>query len=156
MQYLFKLYNLEETEHFAKQVASSLVTNFVITLTAELGSGKTTLVRHILYALGVKGSVKSPTYTIVEPYLVANLNLYHFDLYRFNDPDEWFDAGFDEYFVHDSICFIEWAEKAIELIPVIDWQILIDVVDDVRVVTINATSNKGIQCLNKLTSSVAK
>ncbi len=156
MQYLFKLHNLEETENFAKQIAASLASNFVITLTAELGSGKTTLVRHILYALGVKGSVKSPTYTIVEPYSVAGLDLYHFDLYRFNDPEEWFDAGFDEYFVHHSICFIEWAEKAIELIPVIDWQIIINVVDEIRVITINATSNKGIQCLSQLISSAAE
>lgn len=156
MQYSFKLHNLEQTEHFAKQIAALLVPNFVITLTAELGSGKTTLVRHILYALGVTGSVKSPTYTIVEPYSVAGLDLYHFDLYRFNDPEEWFDAGFDEYFVQHSICFIEWAEKAMELIPVVDWQIIIDVLDETRVVTISTTNNKGIQCLEQLILSVVR
>lgn len=150
MQYLAKLNNLDATENLAKLMAESIVPNFVVTLMGDLGAGKTTLVRQILYSLGVTGSVKSPTYTIVEPYKIGGLDIYHFDLYRFNDPEEWFDSGFDEYFVHHSICFIEWAEKAEEYLPVVDWQLTFSVVDETRHLLINAQSDKGIKCLDQL------
>lgn len=127
MQHSFILKDLLATENLAKLIARVIVPEFVVTLNGELGAGKTTLVRSALLALGVTGSVKSPTFTIVEPYQVNNLNIYHFDLYRFNDPEEWFYSGFDEYFGNNSICFIEWAEKAVGLIPVIDWQIKLKV-----------------------------
>lgn len=156
MQYLIKLNNLDETMKFARSIAQAIVPNFIITLSGELGSGKTTIVREVLHSLGIKGSIKSPTYTIVEPYKINNLDLYHFDLYRFNDPEEWFESGFDEYFEHHSICFIEWAEKAIEFIPVIDWQISIKVAGIVRQIEVKTDSEKGKICLNQLIKLVGQ
>ena len=156
MKYQINLNNLAETTNFAMLVAVSIVPNFVLTLNGDLGAGKTTIVREVLYQLGVTGSVKSPTYTIVEPYKVSGLDLYHFDLYRFNDPDEWFDAGFDEYFIDSSICFIEWAEKALEFIPALDWQLTIKVNDEIRQVEICAKSDKGRECLQRLIQNAAQ
>ena len=156
MKYLIKLNDLAATVKLANLIAVSIVPNFVLTLSGDLGAGKTTIVREILYQLGVTGSVKSPTYTIVEPYQIANIDLYHFDLYRFNDPEEWFDAGFDEYFVNNSICFIEWAENAAEFIPVVDWELKIKVTGEIRHIEISAGSDKGRECLQKLIQNAAQ
>jgi tRNA threonylcarbamoyladenosine biosynthesis protein TsaE len=84
----------------------------VLHLSGELGTGKTTLVRGLLRELGHAGRVKSPTYTLVELYVVSRLNLYHFDFYRFKDPSEWRDSGFREYFNPHSACVVEWPERA--------------------------------------------
>lgn len=148
MQYQLK--SLADTQRLAQIIARSIVTNFVVALNGDLGAGKTTLVREVLYALGITGNVKSPTFTYVEPYMLPELRIYHFDLYRFGDPEEWFDLGFDEYFVHDSICFIEWAEKALELIPVLDWEINLEVSDEIHNCHIQAFTDKGRQCLEYL------
>lgn len=145
-----KLNSLDCTVRLAKLIASVIVPNFVITLSGDLGSGKTTLIRYILQSIGIIGSIKSPTYTLVEEYTHSHTKIYHFDLYRFASPDEWFDSGFDEYFVQNSVCFIEWAEKASGLIPVIDWQIKLNVTDEVREVEIISKSDKGDACLKQL------
>ena len=149
----FNLNQLDDTNLLALKIAKVIVPDFVITLSGELGAGKTTLTRYILQNLGITGLIKSPTFTIVEPYVTDKaLQIYHFDLYRFNDPEEWFDAGFDEYFSNTSICFIEWAEKAHNLIPQIDWQIelLLNGMENKRVLNINAKSKKGEMCLKQL------
>src|SRR3990170_1571039 len=86
------------TMRLGQTLAQSLVPGIRLYLKGELGSGKTTLVRATLRALGVTGPIKSPTYALVELYVVSRLHLYHFDFYRFRDPLEWRDAGFDEYF----------------------------------------------------------
>jgi tRNA threonylcarbamoyladenosine biosynthesis protein TsaE len=156
LTYSLKLNSLSDTEAIARIIAVTIVPNFVIALNGDLGAGKTTVVRHVLQALGVTGSVKSPTFTLVEPYYVDGLNIYHFDLYRFNDPDEWFASGFDEYFDYNSLCFIEWAEKARGLIPVIDWKVNISIMDETRLVEIVATSDKGNTCLKQLIKHVDK
>jgi tRNA threonylcarbamoyladenosine biosynthesis protein TsaE len=88
----------------------------VLHLSGGLGTGKTTLVRGLLRELGHTGRVKSPTYPLVELYVVSRLNLYHFDFYRFKDRAEWRDSGFREYFNADSACVVEWPERA-ELAP---------------------------------------
>ncbi len=155
MQYSTKLSNIHATKEFAKLVSQSISANFVITLKGDLGAGKTTLVREILYHLGVVGSVKSPTYTLVEPYIVNDIQINHFDLYRFNDPDEWIESGFDEYFANNCICFIEWPEKALAYLPSVDWQLQIIVEDDTRSIEINPKSDKGRQCLTQLTKIAA-
>ena len=97
MKYLIKLNDLAATVKLANLIAVSIVPNFVLTLSGDLGAGKTTIVREILYQLGVTGSVKSPTYTIVEPYQIANIDLYHFDLYRIGTLEEFLEAGFYEF-----------------------------------------------------------
>ena len=90
----------------------------VIALHGDLGSGKTTLTRHLLQTLGVAGRIKSPTYTIVEPYTVGALSIWHFDFYRFNDPQEWEDAGFRDIFASPGLKLIEWPEKAAAMLTI--------------------------------------
>ena len=95
----------------------------VLHLRGELGSGKTTLVRGLLRALGYPGRVKSPTYALVDPYSVLSLNLYHFDFYRFKDRSEWLNSGFREYFNPESLCVVEWPERAGDLLAPPDLEI---------------------------------
>lgn len=151
MKYIFKLADLRATGKLAQNIAQIIVPNFIIALNGNLGAGKTTLTREILHALGVSGTIKSPTFTLVEPYQQADYSIYHFDLYRFSDPEEWFDSGFDEYFITPHLCFIEWAENARGLIPAVDWNINISYKDnEERELEITALSENGTVCLKKL------
>ncbi|MBQ0960656.1 tRNA (adenosine(37)-N6)-threonylcarbamoyltransferase complex ATPase subunit type 1 TsaE [Ideonella sp. 4Y11] len=101
-----------------------------IELDGPLGAGKTTFVRHLLRALGVSGRIKSPTYTVVEPYQVNGLAVSHFDFYRFNDPREWEDAGFRELFAAPGLRLSEWADKARAVLPPPDLRLAIEPQDD--------------------------
>jgi tRNA threonylcarbamoyladenosine biosynthesis protein TsaE len=83
-----------------------------IYLSGDLGAGKTTLVRGVLWAMGFEGRVKSPTYALVEVYAISSLNLYHFDFYRLRDPNEWHEAGFRDSLTARAVSLIEWPEKA--------------------------------------------
>ncbi len=95
----------------------------VVTLAGQLGAGKTTLVRGVLRGFDIRGAVKSPTYTLVEPYAISSLYFYHFDFYRLSGAGEWEAAGFREYFRDDAICVIEWPEKAGGTLPPADLSI---------------------------------
>ncbi len=99
------------------RLAGHLQPGDVIFLSGELGAGKTTLTRGVLRGLGFGGRVKSPTYTLVELYEISRLHLYHFDFYRFADPQEWLESGFRDLFNETNICLVEWPEKAGELLP---------------------------------------
>ncbi len=90
------------------EISDVLHAGLTIYLNGNLGAGKTTLARGILHGLGYKHVVKSPTYNLVEIYKISRLYLYHFDFYRFNDPIEWEEAGFREYFNTDTVCLVEW------------------------------------------------
>src|SRR5512143_1494377 len=101
-------------------LAPALVGGMVVTLLGDLGAGKTTLVRGLLRARGVTGPVKSPSYGLVEHYLVSSLYFYHIDFYRFADPAEWETAGLAECFRSDSVCLVEWPERVPGLLPAPD------------------------------------
>ncbi len=119
-------------------------------LCGELGAGKTALVRGLLRALGITERVKSPTYTLVEPYVVSRLYLYHFDFYRFNRSDEWVEAGFREYFNRESVCLVEWPEKAGGQLPAPDLRIVMEVDGSGRRITVSADTEAGQDCLIRL------
>jgi tRNA threonylcarbamoyladenosine biosynthesis protein TsaE len=120
-----------------------------VELHGELGAGKTTLVRHILRALGVQGRVKSPTYAVVEPYELPDLNVWHFDFYRFSDPREWEDAGFRDIFASLGLKLAEWPEKAAGFIPRADLVIHLNMLEDEsRQVNLTAQTPTGQALLN--------
>ena len=112
-----------------RQFAAKLQSGQTVYLHGDLGAGKTTFVRGVLQGLGYTGKVKSPTYTLVESYSASGFNIYHFDLYRFNDEEEWEAAGFREYFNEQSICLVEWPEKAGNLLPIADFDIKMSVLN---------------------------
>lgn len=147
------LANEAATAALGAELAACLRPGLVVALSGDLGAGKTALVRAMLRALGYPGKVKSPTYTLVESYVISGLYLYHFDFYRFNDPDEWHEAGFREYFNENTICLVEWPEKAGGLLPVADLRISLAIRETGREVTIEAGSEKGGQCLQGLNMS---
>jgi tRNA threonylcarbamoyladenosine biosynthesis protein TsaE len=135
-------------EAAARAVAARLVMpDAYIELHGTLGAGKTTFTRHLLHALGVAGRVKSPTYTVVEPYespARPGLAIYHFDFYRFDDPQEWEDAGFRDLFAAPGLKIAEWPEKAEGLLPVADLQVFIEIGDDdIRSVRLLAATERG-------------
>ncbi len=131
------------------KLSQVLIGGLTIWLQGNLGAGKTTLVRGLLRELGYVGRVKSPTYTLVESYVVSGLYLYHFDLYRFVDPEEWDAAGFRDYFNAQSVCLIEWPDQAAGLIPQPDIEISLVPSDSGRVATLSATTETGQRCLER-------
>jgi tRNA threonylcarbamoyladenosine biosynthesis protein TsaE len=132
------------------RLASALAPGMRVYLSGDLGAGKTTLVRGLLRALGYQGRVKSPTFTLVELYKLSNLCLYHFDFYRFNDPDEWEDAGFREIFGSDAVCLVEWPERADSLLPQADLHIRLRHARAGREALIEALTQAGTRCSEML------
>ena len=140
-------------------LASSLTPGTVVWLEGDLGAGKTTLVRGLLRALGYEGPVKSPTYTLVEVYVVSSIYLYHFDFYRFNEAQEFEDAGLGEYFRDDSICLVEWPEKAAGYVPEPDLELVFrfaaagqEGADVGRILELHARTEAGLRCVNAIKS----
>jgi len=136
-------------------LAPLLTPGLILWLDGDLGAGKTTLVRALLRALGHTGPVKSPTYTLVEVYAVSSLYLYHFDFYRFNDPEEFVDAGLGEYFRTDAVCLVEWPARALGYVPAADVELVFrfpDAPAEGRVLELHARSEAGRQCLNSFRS----
>ena len=137
------------TQLYASQLAAHPeIANAFIALHGDLGAGKTTLVRHLLHALGVTGRIKSPTYAVVESYELPALNIWHFDFYRFNDPQEWEDAGFRDIFASPGLKLAEWPEKDAPLLPLTDLDIRITTTPDaVRLVALTARTATGMALL---------
>lgn len=159
-----------DTTALAQKLASSLSylfqadqsTHLNISLEGDLGAGKTTFARHLIQALGYESRVKSPTYTLCEPYPIqinssnpstaTNITAHHFDLYRMRDPLEWQEAGFAEHFDEPGFCLVEWPEKAEGTLPAFDIEIHLIAGDDenARNISFKASSNQGMAVIEKM------
>jgi len=132
------------------QVIGQINAPLLILLNGDLGAGKTTLSRGILNGLGHRGSVKSPTYTLVEPYDLEIGKVFHFDLYRLVDPEELYDIGFNDYLSESQLCMIEWPDKGGSLLPKADISLQINTNGTGRQVILTAQTSLGSQCVNEL------
>lgn len=140
---------------FGAVLAIAIQPGLTIYLHGDLGAGKTTLARGLLHALGYVGKVKSPTYTLVECYEIAAksaqpLNIYHFDLYRFHDDEEWEAAGFRDYFNANSVCLIEWPEKAQQCLPLPDLDIIFSIQEPGRTIKLIAHTPLGQESISTI------
>ena len=142
----------DDTQAYAQALARNpAIRNCYIELQGNLGAGKTTLVRHLLRALGVSGRIKSPTYAVVEPHEAGDLAIWHFDFYRFNDPQEWEDAGFRDIFASPGLKLAEWPNQAAGRLPTPDVSITIELTgDETRHVTFSAGSDAGMSLIQGL------
>lgn len=137
------------TEACGACIAPLLAGGMIVTLQGDLGAGKTTLVRGLLRACGVDGAIKSPTYALVEHYLVSSIYFYHFDFYRFITPNDWDTAGFADYFRDDAVCIVEWPERAGDRLPQADLALSLAYEADERgrELVARANSASGERCL---------
>jgi tRNA threonylcarbamoyladenosine biosynthesis protein TsaE len=141
----------QATRALGGELATLIVPGMSIHLSGELGSGKTTLARGLIQALGFPGRVKSPSYTLVEPYTNSRVTLFHFDFFRLDEPSAWEGAGFRECFNDSSICLIEWPEKCAGLLPLPDVRIALMISPaGGRDATLEAATEAGRACLTGL------
>ena len=145
----------DETQQvaLAREVARHLDSSFIMLLKGDLGVGKTTFARGFIQASGYDGVVKSPTYTLVEPYPISNNRMcYHFDLYRLSDPEELEFTGARDYFNERDVCLVEWPEKAEGFLPPADWVCEFSHNDEGRDLLIFALSDKGKELMLRVFS----
>jgi len=140
-----------EMEALGAELANGLVAGLVIQLSGNLGAGKTTLVRGLLRARGYAGAVKSPTYTLVEPYEMVRPPIYHFDLYRLRESEELEFIGWRDYLERGAVCLIEWPERGRGKLPVPDIEIKIEQVGPGRQVKLIAHTSQGLKPLAGIT-----
>jgi len=133
-----------------RALAATLEPPAVVFLEGELGMGKTTLARGLVQACGHSGAVKSPTYTLVEPYEFESLTVYHFDLYRLGDPEELEYMGIRDYFHANSIALVEWPERGHGLLPPPDLVVRIVAAGSGRRLAFEAHSPRGVKWLGRL------
>ena len=141
---------VEMMEAFGRALAECLSGGETVFMHGNLGAGKTTLVRGALHGFGYSGTVKSPTYTIVEHYTIDDKEIYHFDLYRLNDPEELEAIGIRDYFDGNAICFFEWPENGQPVIPEPDIEIKIAIQGSARDIQLSATSSDMLACSQRL------
>ena len=136
--------------HLLAGVIAEANAPLLIILDGDLGAGKTTISRGVLHGLGHCGAVKSPTYTLVEPYDLEIGKVFHFDLYRLVDPDELEHIGFSDYLSQANLCIIEWPENGGSYIPQADIKIDIRQYQSGRKVTLSSNTDSGKQYINQL------
>lgn len=122
----------------------------VIFLEGNLGAGKTTFSRGVMRAFGHSGAVKSPTYTLVEPYEFNDRWIYHFDLYRLGDPEELEYMGIRDYFTESSVCLVEWPVRGLGVLPSADIIITLEVASPGRALNVKALSERGVSILRRV------
>jgi tRNA threonylcarbamoyladenosine biosynthesis protein TsaE len=154
MQIEKDVYGEEAMESFGEAFSLALTSGAVVYLEGDLGMGKTTLVRGVLRGLGYQGPVKSPTYTIVEPYDLSGFEAFHFDLYRVADAEELEFMGIRDYFTDGSLCLIEWAEMGRGVLPEADLLVSLSLIHQGRHVSIEAYTEKGNAALSVLRGAI--
>ena len=130
---VFETHNAKETFQCAFSLAKEARAGQVYALSGDLGVGKTVFAQGFARGLGIEDYVNSPTFTILQIYEEGRIPLYHFDVYRIEEPEEMEEIGFDEYIDGDGVCLIEWAGRIEELLP-----------EDVIVVFIEKDLDKGL------------
>ena len=135
---------------FGARLAGLLAGGECLYLEGELGAGKTTLVRGIVRALGHPGTVKSPTYTLVEPYQLSGMRIFHLDLYRLGDPEELEWIGVRDCFAADAVTLIEWPQRGRGVLPAADIRVRIEYAGEARDLHLTADSECGAEIVNQL------
>lgn len=149
MNVTLDLKNEEQMLALGQRIALHSDALHIIYLQGVLGAGKTTFTRGFLQGLGYKGRVKSPTYTLVETYVFPGRTIHHFDLYRVHSIDELEEMGFRDYFTHDTLCLIEWPDKAQELITA-DFICSLKIIGDERQAVLSANTPAGWQVIQHM------
>ena len=141
---------VNDMEALGASLARKVAPVRLIYLYGTLGTGKTTLVRGILHGLGHRGNVKSPTFTLVEPYRIDDRHVYHVDLYRLRHAEELEFIGFRDYVKNNNLCLVEWAERGEAALPSPDVEIRIVKDGDQRIVQLKSRSNRGTELVSGL------
>ncbi len=148
--YIFHLADEAATLALAALFAPYLRHGAVVYLQGDLGAGKTTFSRGLLQAMGHQGNVKSPTYTLVEPYIVADQQIFHFDLYRLRDPEELEFMGIRDYFTKGNLCLIEWPERGYGLLADADLDLRLQIDQNQRQLCVTANQPDAVLWLNAI------
>jgi tRNA threonylcarbamoyladenosine biosynthesis protein TsaE len=140
----------DATEAFGRALWPVLPERCLIFLHGDLGAGKTTLMRGLIRAAGYQGAVKSPTYGLVEEYLIGERRIFHFDLYRLADAEELLWIGIEDYLAQQAVCCIEWPVRGQGVLPEPDLEIKLQVVDGARVLEIKELCNQSKKTIDLL------